>query len=360
MGRLFFPVQLGWKVGVHFFMTTVFVTDERFDGHTMPGHPEHAGRLQAVRCCLTGLAERMTHLETRPATREDLLAVHSNAHLDLLDRFSSREHITMIGLDTYVTPGSYELARLAAGGVLQVVDAVLTGEAGNGLAAIRPPGHHATPNHAMGFCLLNNVAIAARYAQRTHGIERVLIVDYDVHHGNGTQDAFFADPSVLYISTHQSPLYPGTGEAHETGTGAGSGTTLNIPLPPGTGDAGFYTVFEELVLPVARRFEPELVLLSVGFDAHWRDPLADLQLSLTGYDHLTRMMLAAADEWCQGHIVGVMEGGYDLDVLSAGWANMARAFLGDDGVVDELGVSNRSQPSLAHALRLAKRFHKLT
>jgi acetoin utilization deacetylase AcuC-like enzyme len=343
-------------------MATVHVANSRFDTHTMQGHPEFAGRLVAIRQRLAedSLTDRLVKLEAQPAGDDSLLAVHAARYLELLAATSRLERTELMGLDTYVTPGSFEIARFAAGGVLQVVDAVMSGEAENGLAAVRPPGHHATPSMGMGFCLLNNIAIAARHAQRQHGVARVLIADYDVHHGNGTQDAFYADPTVFYISTHQSPLYPGTGMAQDTGEGAGAGYTLNIPLPPGVGDRGYARVFEELVIPAARRFAPELMLVSAGFDAHWDDPLANMQLSLTGFDHLTRLLLALAQDLCDGRIVFVLEGGYNLEALSYAWANVARALLGDSTCVDPLGPAPRFEPSVEPVTRRIRQLHKLT
>ena len=343
-------------------MATAYLADSRFDAHTMQGHPEFAGRLVAIRRRMEadGLTGRLLSVEARPASDENLLAVHTARYLELLEGTSRANGIQMMGLDTYVTPRSYEIARLAAGGVQQVVDAVIKGEAETGLAAVRPPGHHATPSIGMGFCLLNNIAIAARYAQRQHGIGRVLIADYDVHHGNGTQDAFYADPTVLYISTHQSPLYPGTGMVQDTGEGEGVGCTINIPLSPGVGDQGYARVFEELVIPVARRFSPELILVSAGFDGHWDDPLANMRLSLMGYDQLTRTLLALARDLCHGRIVLVLEGGYNLEVLSYAWANTARALLGDSACIDPLGPAPGPEPSVDQVTSRIRQLHNLT
>lgn len=342
-------------------MSTAYVTDTRFDAHTMINHPEHAGRLQAIRRRLDddGLTGRFESLEPRAVDDDAVYAAHTQRYVAQLQRTSELSSVAMMGLDTYVTPQSYDLALLAAGGVLVAVDAVLRGEADNALAAVRPPGHHATPSQGMGFCLLNNVAIAARHAQRAHGLERVVIVDYDVHHGNGTQDILYDDPAALYISTHQSPLYPGTGAVGETGQGAGTGHTLNIPLPPGVGDAGYRRVFDEVVLPAIRRYVPELILVSVGFDAHWNDPLANMQLTLHGYDGLARSLLAAAGELCAGRIVFVSEGGYNLQVLSHGWANIARAALGDPAVVDPIGPAPRREPPVDALMSRVQQIHKL-
>jgi acetoin utilization deacetylase AcuC-like enzyme len=343
-------------------MSTALVTDSRYAVHTLDGHPEHAGRLVAVQRALDdeSFPGRLVRLAPQSADDESLLAVHTPQYLALLEKTSELDAPASLGADTYVVPQSYEVARLAAGGVLRAVDAVMCGEADNALAAIRPPGHHATPSMGMGFCLLNNIAIAARYAQRVHHITRVLVVDYDVHHGNGTQETFYADPAVLYISTHQFPLYPGTGSVHETGAMDGAGYTLNIPLSPGVGDAGYARVFEEIVIPAARRFAPQLILVSVGFDAHWNDPLANMRLSLTGYDRLARVLVTSARELCEGRIVFVMEGGYNLDVLGNGWANIRRALSGDSAVVDPLGPSHSREPSVNQLIEKIKQIHKLT
>ncbi len=341
-------------------MATAYTTDSRFARHTLPNHPEHAGRLHAIAQAVTesGLLERLVWVEPRQAEQDDLLAVHSAAYLARLE--ATRGHsLVMLDADTYATGESYDTACLAAGAVLAITDVVLGGDATNGLAAVRPPGHHATPNRAMGFCLLNNVAVAARYAQRQHGVERVVIVDFDVHHGNGTQDAFYGTPSVLYISTHQSPLYPGTGAANEVGEGSGVGFTVNIPLPPGVGDAGYGAAFEHIVIPALRRFRPEVIFVSAGFDAHWADPLAQMALSLSGYDSIVRRLVEQAAELCQGRLVAVLEGGYHLDALAYGWANTIRAFLGDEGCDDPLGPARAAERDIDAVLRRIQAIHHL-
>lgn len=342
-------------------MVTAFFTDTRFAQHTMPGHPEHAGRLQAVVKLLEaeGVLSELKVLTATPATVEPLLAIHEAPYLDLLASTAKLTRATGLGLDTYIVPQSYELARLAAGGVMEVITAVLKEEAQNGIAAVRPPGHHATPSQGMGFCLLNNIAIGARYAQQVHGLERVAIVDFDVHHGNGTQDAFYGDPSVLFISSHQSPLYPGTGSLPERGKGQGLGYTVNLPLPPNTGDAAIQQVYTEVVAPVLRRFQPQLILVSAGFDAHHVDPLAQLKLSLLGFNSLVRLLLELAQELCQGKLVFVMEGGYDLTALSYGWLNIANALLGKNSVSDPLGSAQQPRPLTEHLLEEFKKANQL-
>lgn len=318
-------------------MTTAYATDARFTEHDFPRHPEHAGRIEAVWRELeaAGLRDQLLPVTARAAGDEQLLAAHSASYLKRLAAISRQDKAVLIDQDTYALPDSFGIARLAAGAVIQAIDATLAGRADNGLAVVRPPGHHATIERQMGFCLLNNVAVGARYAQAK--LRRTLILDYDVHHGNGTQDIFYADSSVMFISLHQSPHYPGTGAASETGQGAGEGFTLNAPLAAGHGDHAYRALFEEIVWPAVERFRPELMLVSAGFDAHWADPLAQMQLSLGGYDDLARESIKMAQACCAGRIVFVMEGGYDLSALAHGWRNIAAALLGREGFSDPYG-----------------------
>lgn len=330
----------------------------------MPGHPEHAGRLKSVLKKLDegGLRDRMLTIEPKPLSEHTIMLAHTSQHIDMLGQIEamSDSQLYMIDADTYMTPNSYTIARIAAGGVCAAVDAVMNGEADNALAAVRPPGHHATAAQAMGFCLLNNIACAARHAQKEHGIKRVMIVDYDVHHGNGTNDIFYEDNSVLFISTHQYPLYPGSGALEDAGRGAGDGYTINVPLRAGSGDHALERVFEDVVWVAAERFKPELVLVSAGFDAHWADPLAGLRLTLGGYAHLTRELIAMADEFCGGKIAFVMEGGYDLEVIGTGMANVARCLLGDEDIADPLGKpKDDSEPDVEHVITSLREIHDL-
>jgi acetoin utilization deacetylase AcuC-like enzyme len=324
---------------------TAYVTHRDYALHTLSGHPEYAGRILRVWDVMDRSDVRGDLLAVDPtaASLEQLYRVHDPRYVESVQRAcqiaaGEPEGAVLLDPDTYVLPISYEVAQLSAGGVLRAVDAVITGRAENGLAVVRPPGHHATPVRGMGFCLFSNVALAARHAQATSdAIKRILIVDFDVHHGNGTQAAFYDDPSVLFISTHQYPLYPGTGAMQDIGEGDGRGTTINIPLKAGTGSEGFRLLYERVVWPAARRFKPDLILVSAGFDAHWVDPLAGLHLDLEGFGHLTRELIRMARELCGGRIVFVMEGGYDLDALSHGVLNIAYALRGQDQVVDPLG-----------------------
>lgn len=319
--------------------TTAYVTHPDYELHTLEGHPEHAGRLDAVWKLFesSGILGRLMPITPAPATPEQLSLVHTPHFVDFV-RQAAEQGGGMLDPDTYLLPVSYDVACLAAGGLIAAVDAVLEGQADNGLAIVRPPGHHATPTRAMGFCLFNNVAIAARHAQAGRpSVKRVMIVDYDVHHGNGTQDAFYADPNVLYVSTHQYPHYPGTGALSEIGEGEGKGATINMPLRAGVGSDGFRLLYDKVLWPAARRFQPDLILVSAGFDAHWADHLAMLQLDLRGYAGLTRQLIEMAGELCKGRIVFALEGGYDLDVLSHGLLNVAYALQGVDDLSDPLG-----------------------
>jgi acetoin utilization deacetylase AcuC-like enzyme len=256
--------------------------------------------------------------------------------------------------DTYTTNGTWQAALHAAGGAIKAVEMVASGQATNAFALVRPPGHHATPSHSMGFCMFNNIAVAAQYARTKFGVQRLAIVDYDVHHGNGTQDTFYADEHVLFCSTHGSPLYPGTGMMPEIGQDAGRGTTLNVPLPFNTGDHGFQQVYAEVLLPVVRRFQPDMILVSAGFDAHWADPIGPLALSVAGYAALTERLVALAKELCDGKIVLVLEGGYNLDALGACTVAALRALLGRAAEADPLGPAPMREPDITTLIRRLK------
>ncbi len=298
-------------------MSVGLVYDPVYLGHDTGDHPENGRRLERVVGLLSSshLRPELVSVAPGPASLEDLLRVHSPAHVAMVDRSSSGGGGWLDG-DTVTSPGSYEAAIYAAGGVGRAVAAVINGDVESAFALVRPPGHHATRTSAMGFCLFNNVAIAARVALQKHGLERVLIVDFDVHHGNGTQDIFYSDGQVMYISTHQYPLYPGTGRVEETGVAAGLGGTVNIPLPPGSGDREYLLAFEEIVAPAARRFEPQMVLVSAGYDAHWADNISSMQVTVEGYARMSAMLRRLARELCQGRIVFALEGGYHLEALA--------------------------------------------
>ncbi len=296
---------------------------------TGPGHPERPERLTAIveRLRKTGLMETLVPLAPAPAAMEYLTAIHSPAYVERVAKACGEGAASIDSLDVAVSQESYAVAVQAAGGVLAAVDAVMAGRVRNAFGAVRPPGHHALRDKAMGFCIFNNVAVAARYVQKKHGLAKVLIADWDVHHGNGTQAAFYADPTVFYFSTHRYPYYPGTGAADETGTGAGLGTTLNVPLPAGAGDAELTRAFVEKLEPAARAFKPDFVLVSAGFDAHADDPLGGLKVTAEGFGGLTRIVRRIADAHCRGRLVSVLEGGYDLAALAASVESHLRALL---------------------------------
>jgi acetoin utilization deacetylase AcuC-like enzyme len=302
------------------------VADEGCRGHLAGRtHPERPERYDAVMGGLAraGLLGRMRRAEVRTATEDELLLCHTAEYLETARRdVESGQRYLSTG-DTDITPQSWDVAVRAVGGVLNAVDAVLAGDARNAFCAVRPPGHHANAGRGMGFCLFNNVAIAARYAQRRHSVGRVLIVDWDVHHGNGTQDIFYQDPSVFFFSSHQWPLYPGTGRADETGEGPGEGTTMNFPFPAGSGRREILGAVENHLLPAAERFRPDLVLISAGFDSRLGDLLGRFTLTDEDFADLTRAVMGIND----GRLISVLEGGYNLDGLASAAAAHVAALL---------------------------------
>ena len=310
--------------------------------HYQYGHPERPERVETICRALDELRwwEAFPHLEPLRPTDDLLRAVHSPMYIDLLPEICRRGQ--SLDMDTYTTTESWDLALNAAGGAIAIAAAVWEQQAQRGFALCRPPGHHATPERGMGFCLLNNVALAAQYLVQSKGAKRLAIVDLDLHHGNGTQDVFWRRGDVLYISTHQSPLYPGSGDIDETGAGPGSKATANFPLPPGTGDLGFKDVMDRLILPLLNRYQPEMVLVSYGFDPHWSDPLGHLQLSAKGYGDLIASLVAWIDTACGGRIALFLEGGYDLDAAAACSQAVVAALLGE-AWVDSLGPSPRPE-----------------
>jgi acetoin utilization deacetylase AcuC-like enzyme len=338
-------------------MSTVILSDARFAAHTWYGHPECADRLDAIMEAIAAsqLLDDLRSVAPYPAPDAALLTVHTPELLWRVRQLSSYGGGQIDG-DTYVTVDSWDAALYAAGAAMGAVDSVLGGGRHNAFALVRPPGHHATPGRAMGFCLLNNIAVAARHAINHYGLGRVAIVDYDVHHGNGTQDIFYDDPQVLFISTHAAPFYPGTGPMSQVGA---AGTTLNIPLPFGAGDTGYARVFTDLVAPALRHFQPELLLVSAGFDSHWKDPLGPMVLSTAGYARLTANLLALADELCGGRIALVLEGGYSLEALGACVVASLRLLLGRDPGPDLLGGPRSAEPDLGHLIETIRGRHPL-
>ena len=309
---------------------TAFVCSPVYRQHDVgPRHPEQPARLDAIenRLRRQGLLARLLPLTPAPAPLEWVTAIHRAAYVDRVRRLCAAGTPTIDTPDVPVSRESFDVALLAAGGVLAAVDAVATGQARNAFCAVRPPGHHALRDQAMGFCLFNNVAIAARYAQGKHKLGKVLIVDWDVHHGNGTQAAFYDDPTVFYFSAHREPFYPGSGKASERGAAAGLGTTLNVPLPAGSGPAAYLQAFRTELVPAAQAFKPDLILVSAGFDAHQDDPLGGMCLTAEAYGDLTRIVKELAAQHCAGRLVSVLEGGYDLDGLAGAAEAHVRALL---------------------------------
>ncbi len=293
------------------------------------GHPERPERLEAIMAHLKSeqILSRLTPVNPIEVDDAWLRAVHQPEYLALLASTAKPEP-TRLDADTTASQHSYRVARLATGGVIAAVAAVMGGRIDNAFVASRPPGHHALADRAMGFCLLNHVAIAARYLQSVHGLERILIVDWDVHHGNATQAIFYDDPGVLYFSTHQSPWYPGTGLSHETGVGNGEGLNINVPLPAGAGDASIIAAFERRLIPAAEAYRPQFVLISAGFDAHQADPLANLQVTEQGFAQMTHIVKAIAKRHAGGRIVSVLEGGYELSAMSQSVTAHVRILMG--------------------------------
>jgi acetoin utilization deacetylase AcuC-like enzyme len=303
-----------WPLGV--------VDDPVFDSHRSSGfHPERPERLLAARAGLKQASETR-RIEVRRATPDELGRVHDARYLDDLGRLSGREG--QLDADTYLSPGSIPAAELAAGGGVCLVDALLGGDVTRGVALLRPPGHHARPSGAMGFCLINNVAVAAAHALE-RGLRRVAVVDWDVHHGNGTQEMFWRDPRVLYVSLHQWPFYPGTGSADEIGEGDGRGYNVNVPLSAGAGGGDYAAAFDRLILPILDEYEPELVLVSAGYDAHRDDPLASMSLDAAAYGSMTARLRTIADRHAGGKIALFLEGGYNLSALEESFGASLRA-----------------------------------
>ena len=343
------------------FTMTAYVYLPAHSGHTFPGHPENHRRLTNTWDLLEkdGILDRLLRIDCTPASVDALTAVHDARYIDLLAQVSASGG-GMLDADTYVTEESYELALLSVGGLINLVDAVCTGHAENGFALLRPPGHHARPMQGMGFCLLGNVAIAARHAQERYGFERVLIVDFDVHHGNGTQEIFYDDGSGLFFSIHQYPYYPGSGDMDEIGAGTGEGATINVPFPAGVGDGGYLAAMEEILTPAARRFRPELILVSAGYDAHWMDPLAQHQVSIEGYAAMVRSLMVLAEEVCGGRLVCTLEGGYNLDVLPHAILSTLRVLSGSSqGISDPVGAPHGKARDVSAVLASVKRRHGL-
>lgn len=326
-----------------------YVLDEVFTHHRAPaGHPERPARAEAVRDALltAGVKERGQQVAIRLARDEELARVHTGGYLDQLTQ-AVPGNTGWLDADTYYSPGTWNAALAAAGSVTELTTRVLAGELKSGLAVVRPPGHHAESNRAMGFCIINNVAVAAA-AARAAGAARVAILDWDVHHGNGTQEIFWEDPSVMYLSVHQFPFYPGTGAPEEIGGARARGTTVNVGLPAGSGDRDYLAAFDHVLVPALRRFRPDLILVSAGFDAHHADPLAAMRVTRMGFSSMASRMRAAADELCGGRWVVALEGGYDLGGLGEGTtASLAAISAETTPAYDVIDLADAAGPAQA-------------
>lgn len=343
-------------------MKAGLVYDPIYLEHDTGEHVENSRRLVEAISYLkeTGTGEKLTWLPARPARAEELEMIHAPDYVSYV-KSRAEKGGGWLNPDTVVSPKSYEAALYAAGGVLAAAEAVMEGKVSSAFALVRPPGHHAVRDRAMGFCIFNNVAIAARFAMKRFNVSRVLIVDFDVHHGNGTQDAFYADPQVLYISTHQYPFYPGTGWMEETGTGEAEGTTVNFPMAAGWGDEEYLRAFHEVLVPVARRFQPELILVSAGFDPHWADQLAMMKVSVKGFAQMAMKLKELAAELCQGHLVFTLEGGYNLQVVAASVKAVFDVLLGNSEIDDPMGKAPaaRKPEGFDGHIEAIKRIHGL-
>ena len=316
---------------------TGIVKDCRYLRHgTEFSHPETPQRLASIYEMLDNpdMGWKFIGIDAREATREELERVHLPAYIDRIAA-TAGEKLFMLDPDTVTTAESYDVARLAAGGVINAIDGVVSGHADNAFALVRPPGHHAQAEVAAGFCIFNNIAIGARDAIARHGMERVLIVDWDLHHGNGTQEAFYEDPQVLYFSTHQSPGYPGTGAMSEMGRGPGLGYTLNIPLRGGADDALYVRLFRDILSPVAQAFRPEIILVSAGFDTYVGDPLGEMRVTPEGFACLTRVLINLAEATCGGRLALVLEGGYHIQGLTKCVRAVLLELLGETCATEE-------------------------
>ncbi len=308
-------------------MSTLLITHAASLDHVVPqGHPERPDRMRAIEQGLSREAfNALQRVDAPMGTLEHVALCHSEHYIDELHHVAPKDGLVYIDGDTSMSPGTWEAVMRSVGGAIAATDAVMTGKASNAFVATRPPGHHAEASKPMGFCFFDHAAIAARYAQRKYGIARVAVVDFDVHHGNGTQDIFWSDPTVMYCSTHEMPLFPGTGAANERGE---HDNIVNAPLHSGDGGDKFRQAFEGVILPQLKKFAPELIVLSAGFDAHWRDPLANIKLQESDYAWVTQKLMEAASSTAQGRIVSVLEGGYDLQGLRDSVSTHVTALMG--------------------------------
>ena len=338
---------------------TAIVIDPRYQSHaTGHGHPERPERIGVLLPMVESLAADFTRLEARLASGQELAMVHDGAYVSTVEATQHRTQFAF-DADTPTSPESYDTACLAAGGVLSLLDEIMRGGVDNGFAFVRPPGHHAERHRAMGFCLFNNVAVGAEYLRRRYGLGRILVVDWDLHHGNGTQHLFEAEPEVLYVSLHQFPYYPGSGAIDEVGRHDGEGYTVNLPFPAGCGDAEYGDAFRRIVEPIAHDYRPEFVLVSAGFDAHGRDPLGGMRVSESGFRSMTRSLMKVAAASAGGRCAAVLEGGYDLTAMTASARQVLSELRGDSDPLTDPQEPTRIAPLIEQIARQQRRYWRL-
>jgi acetoin utilization deacetylase AcuC-like enzyme len=341
-------------------LQTGYVFDPIFLKHDLESHPETAKRLKAItgKLEISELFSSLIKISSRPASLNEILVCHSSEYINKVKEFCSKGG-GFLDPDTYANKFSFDAASIAVGSVLNLTEAVVNNKIKNGFALLRPPGHHALSESAMGFCIFGSVAIAAKTALKFPGIKKAAIVDIDVHHGNGTQALVENDPDILFISTHQFPFYPGTGAINETGSGKAKGIVINIPLNAGTSDKSFEIIYSEIIIPSLKRFKPDIIFVSAGYDSHWDDPLANMGLSLTGYSWISKSLVEIANELCSGKIIFALEGGYNLNVLETGVLNSIKALLGKDDFEDSIGPSPYQDKDISKLISELKRIHSL-
>jgi acetoin utilization deacetylase AcuC-like enzyme len=344
-------------------MTVGYVYDPIYLEHDTGGHVENRNRLIETMAELkqSKIVDELVNIPARPATEEELLTIHTKSHIMNVDD-SAKSGGGWLDGDTMSSPQSYNAALNAAGGLINALDSVMSRDVDSAFALVRPPGHHATQSRAMGFCLFNNVAVAAKQAIDKYNLGRVLIVDFDVHHGNGTQDSFYSNPNVLYFSTHLSPYYPGTGTIDQTGSGAGLGYTMNVPMPAYCGDAEHMRVFEEVLVPAARRYQPELIMVSAGYDSHWADHLAYMQVSVAGFAQMASYLKELANELCGSKLLFTLEGGYNIEALANSIRATFEILLGRTSISDPIGPAPErdSSPNIDRVIKEVMNTHRLS